>query len=292
MPDQPRASAWSTLAQRGEGTEFIAVLAALALLLGASYLDFYRLVWRSDDQGHGPIIVAVSVWLIWRQRVTWLALPSQAAWGLGFPLLVLGWGLFVLGRSQGVLQAEALSHIALLSAVILLWRGFPGLRLLAFPLFFLVFMIPLPGTLVQAVTLPLKSGVSYAAEHLLYQLGYPIARSGVTLQIAQYQLLVADACAGLNSMFTLESLGLLYMNIMGHTNRLRNVLLALLIVPISFVANVVRVVILILVTYYFGDAVGQGFVHGFAGMVLFGVAFILMLVADSMVGRLIAERAA
>lgn len=87
-------------------------------------------------------------------------------------------------------------------------------------------------------------------------------------------------------MFTLESLGLLYMNIMAYASRWRNVLLAVLIIPISFVANVVRVVILILVTYHFGDAAGQGFVHGFAGMVLFLVALVLILMVDSLLARL------
>ena len=96
------------------------------------------------------------------------------------------------------------------------------------------------------------------------------------LQIGQYQLLVADACAGLQTLLTLEALGLFYLNVVRHTSAVRNVALALLIVPISFSANVIRVIALTLVTYYFGDAAGQGFLHGFAGMVLFLTA----LVAD------------
>ncbi len=145
-------------------------------------------------------------------------------------------------------------------------------------------MVPLPGAVVDMLTQPLKQGVSYMAETILYALGYPIARTGVILRVGQYQLLVADACAGLNSMFTLEALGLLYMNIIGHTSRLRNVLLALLIVPMSFIANIVRVMILVLVTYHFGDEAGQGFVHGAAGMVLFAVGLCLMFLLDGMLG--------
>jgi exosortase/archaeosortase family protein len=83
-------------------------------------------------------------------------------------------------------------------------------------------------------------------------------------------------------MFTLEALGLLYMNLMNYTSAARNITLAVLLVPISFAANIVRVMILVLVTYHFGDAAGQGFVHGFAGMVLFLVALVLMLVVDKM----------
>ena len=127
--------------------------------------------------------------------------------------------------------------------------------------------------------------------NLLYALGYPVGRSGVIMTVGPYQLLVADACAGLNSMFTLEALGMLYMNLMKYTNPVRNVALAVLLVPTAFVANIVRVIILVLVTYHFGDEAGQGFVHGFAGMVLFIVALMLMLGLDKVLGWFIpAER--
>jgi exosortase/archaeosortase family protein len=119
-----------------------------------------------------------------------------------------------------------------------------------------------------------------------------VGRSGVVLTVGPYQLLVADACAGLNSMFTLEALGMLYMNLMRYTSVARNTTLALLLVPVAFFANVVRVVILVLVTFHFGDAAGQGFVHGFAGIVLFVVALLLMLVLDRLLGLVFDRRRA
>jgi exosortase B len=151
-----------------------------------------------------------------------------------------------------------------------------------FPLFFILFMIPLPGFLLDAVTLPMKIAVSTVAEQVLYWAGYPIARSGVVLQIGQYQLLVADACAGMHTLISLEALGLLYLNLVKHDSLFRNFVLALLIIPISFTANVIRVMVLTLVTFYFGDEAGQGFVHGFAGMVLFIVALTLIMSVDSL----------
>jgi exosortase B len=167
-----------------------------------------------------------------------------------------------------------------LAGLALLFKGWRGLRVIWFPLFFMLFMVPLPEALVAAVTAPLKMAVSYVASNLLYAFGLPVGRSGVTLTVGQYQLLVADACAGLNSMFTLEALGMLYMNLMRYTSVARNVTLALTLVPIAFCANIGRVIILVLVTYLFGDAAGQGFVHGFAGMVLFVLALMLMLLVD------------
>jgi exosortase B len=144
------------------------------------------------------------------------------------------------------------------------------------------FMIPLPGAIVDALTMPMKMLVSYVAEHVLFWVGYPIARTGVILQIGQYKLLVADACAGLHTLFTLEALGLLYLNLVRHDSFFRNVTLAILIVPISFTANVFRVIVLTLITYHFGDEAGQGFLHGFAGMVLFLSALLLIMGVDSL----------
>jgi exosortase B len=135
---------------------------------------------------------------------------------------------------------------------------------------------------VDALTMPMKMAVSYVAEHILFWANYPIARTGVILQIGQYKLLVADACAGLHTLFTLEALGLLYLNIIQHDSLFRNATLAVLIIPISFTANVIRVMVLTVITYHFGDEAGQGFLHGFAGIVLFLSALLLIIGVDSL----------
>jgi exosortase B len=196
-------------------------------------------------------------------------------------VFVLAMLLYSIGRSQHILVFEIGSFILILCAVLLLTRGGVALKTLWFPLFFLLFMIPLPGPVVSTLTMPMKMAVSYVAEHVLFWADYPIARNGVILQIGQYQLLVADACAGLQTLLTLEALGLFYLNLVQHSSVFRNVTLAILIIPISFVANVIRVIALTLITYHYGDAAGQGFMHGFAGMVLFLSALILILSVDS-----------
>lgn len=256
------------------------VLIGYALMYAPTFRDLATTVWSRDEQGHGPIILGVVLWLVYRKHEQLLALPARPALFSGSLCFVLGLLMYVVGRSQAVLFLEVGSLIPISAALLLLFKGGAALRLMWFPLFFLLFMVPLPATLVVAVTTPLKSAVSAVASSLLYQLGYPVGRSGVILTVGPYQLLVADACAGLNSMFTLEALGLLYMNIMNYKSATRNLLMALMIVPISFVANIVRVCILVLVTYHFGDEAGQGFVHGFAGMVLFIVALSLILAFD------------
>ncbi len=272
------------------------IVAALCVGLGllALYLPSYwtlsHTVWPTDEQGHGPIILAVSLWLMFQKRHELAAAPSRPVLGLGGLLLGFGLLLYVFGRSQSILLFEVGSQIPVLIALVLLFKGGTALRLAWFPLFFLLFMVPLPEALVSAVTGPLKSAVSAVASSLLYAAGYPVGRAGVVLTVGQYQLLVADACAGLNSMFTLEALGLLYMNLMNYKSVARNITLAILLVPISFAANIIRVMILVLVTYHFGDEAGQGFIHGFAGMVLFMVALALMLMVDKPLGWLLEPR--
>lgn len=258
----------------------------LAVMYGPTFLRLAEDVWSTDEQGHGPMILAACAWLLWDMRASLFAHRAQPAPWAAFPLLLLSALTYAIGRSQQVIELEAGSLLMTLPACILLLSGWRGLRTAWFPLLFLAFMVPLPGVLVQAMTMPLKSAVSVVAEQVLYWAGYPIARTGVTLSIGPYQLLVADACSGLNSLFTLEALGFLYMKIMNYTSKARNVILGVAIIPISFVSNVTRVMILVLITYYFGDQAGQGFMHGFAGMVLFGVALLLTYGLD----RLLAAR--
>jgi exosortase B len=263
------------------------VVLGFAALYFPTYADLARRIWPTDEQGHGPIILAVSAWLMFAKRKELAALPAQPRMAWGMSLLLLGVAMYVLGRSQNMMVLEASSQIVVLVALLLGFRGVAALRLMWFPLFFLLFMVPLPGSVVAFVTAPLKAAVSTVAGNLLYWLGYPVARSGVILSVGPYQLLVADACAGLNSMFTLEALGLLYLNLVRSTSAVRNVALAILIIPIAFIANIIRVMILVLVTYHFGDEAGQGFVHSFAGMVLFGVGLVLTLGADSLLRLMI-----
>jgi exosortase B len=250
------------------------------------FYDLSQTVWRSDEQGHGPIIIAVACWLIWHRRERFAEALKQsrpAGWG-GWVWLAVGILLYIAGRMQQLVMIQMFSLIPMLVGVLAVNYGWAFVRIAGFPIFFLIFAVPLPGAFVDTLTAPLKQAVSWTAEQILYAVGYPISRTGVVLIVGPFQLLVADACAGLNSMFTLEALGLLYMNLVGHTNKLRNVLLAILIVPMSFTANVIRVMTLVLVTFHFGDEAGQGVVHGAAGMILFLVALVLMLMLDSLLG--------
>jgi exosortase B len=204
---------------------------------------------------------------------------------VGWPIFLFGLLLFVGGRAFGISILELGSQIFVVAGGLLLMKGWPALRLAWFPVLYLVFMVPLPGIFVDAVTGPLKQWVSIIVESILYGAGYPISRSGVTMTIGQYQLLVADACSGLNSMFSLSALGTLFMYIMARRSLVHNVLMLASILPIAFAANIVRVCALVLVTYHFGDEAGQGLLHGAAGMLLMLVALVLLFFLDWLLAR-------
>ncbi len=242
-------------------------------------------LWVFDDQAHGPIILMVVLYLTWQLRAVFSESPAKKQPILGGLSFVFGLLIYAVGRSQQVFIMEIGSMVPVLGGIVLMTLGFKGLRQLWFPIFFTIFMIPLPGFIIDTVTGPLKHSISILAESFLYHSGYPIARSGVTISIGMYQLLVADACSGLHSMFSLSALGFLYLYMMRYRNLPRNIMLIASILPIAFIANLFRVIALILITYYFGDEVGQGFVHKFAGLFLFVISLLSLFVFDAVLGK-------
>jgi exosortase B len=238
-------------------------------------------LWTRPDYGHGPLILGISLFLLWRR---WGAatdgLPPgthAAAW----PIFAIGALLYLSGRWFDAIVAEVGSLIWMIAGCVALLGGYRLLKALAFPLLFMLFAIPLPGFLLGPINDVMKVGVSAVAEPMLSAMGYAVARTGVIIQVEQYHLLVAEACAGMRTLLMLEALGILYLNLVRHASILRNVTLAILIVPISFAANVIRVVVLALVTVHFGDEAGQGFMHDFAGFALFMAGLALTVLADT-----------
>jgi len=244
-------------------------------------------IWQSDDHAHGALILAVMVWLFWGLRAQIAAVPARPQPLVGWLVFAIGLFLYVVGE---VFQISILgfgSQPFVVAGILLLLKGTGATRVAWFALFYFIFMIPLPGIIVDAVTGPLKNWISAIVVEILYRVGYPISRSGVVLTIGQYQMLVADACSGLHSMYSLSALGTLFMYIMARTSRLHNAIMVASILPIAFVANIVRVMILVLITYHFGDEAGQGFLHGTAGMVLMLVALACFFALDALLERVL-----
>lgn len=274
----------ATLALQGAYHEWpahawLVVAVGLATLFGPTYSTLAATLWQSEEYAHGPIVLGITLWLLWQRR-TEIARAAKPAGALAWALLIFGLILYVVGRSQEILVSEVAAQVPLLAATIALIYGWRAVRVGAFPILFLLFMIPLPAFVVVALTSELKELVSQLAEATLYSVGYPIARQGVAIHIGPYRLLVVDACSGLYSIASLAAIGVLYLYLVRRPYAWCNALILLSIIPVAIAANVSRVILLILMTYHFGADAGQGFLHGFAGVTLFLIALILLLIID------------
>jgi exosortase B len=266
---------------------WLPIALGFAALYVPTYMSLARGPWNDEQNAHGPFVLLVVVWLFYRHRAALSALPGKGKLWAGGILLLFGLLLFLIGRAVEVVYFEAFSQIPVVAGLLLVLFGWRGVGVMSFALLYMIFLVPLPGVVIDAATGPLKQLVSVIAENVLYHAGYPIARNGVVLTIGQYQMLVADACSGLNSMYSLSAMGLLFLYIIGTDGWVRKALLLASILPIAFVANILRVVTLVLVTYYFGDEAGQGFVHGFSGILLFVLSMLMLFGLHKFLGKLL-----
>ena len=258
-----------------------------ALLVGSFFAayapTFSSLVdgpWQTEQEGHGPLIIAASVWLIWQSRGKLKAAAIAPAPVIGWATLLFGLLMMFLARTQGVLTFEALSAIPVIIGCVLLLAGWPILRILAFPIGFLLFAVPVPDWAVDAATVPLKVFVSDLVTRILYAAGYPVAQNGVMIMIGAYQVLVKDACSGMNSIFALSAIGIFYVYAFRWETKLRSLLLLGAIIPITILANFIRVITLVLIAYYGGVDRLEGILHDLTGIGLFVVALALLFLFD------------
>ena len=274
-----------------QASEWLIALTGFAAMFLPVYWWAANGIWQTDEQAHGAIILIIVGWLFWDKRQAILDASKEPAPAIGWASFSLGLLIFIVGRALNLSILELASQLPVILGILLILRGKPAVQAVWFPLIYIVFMVPLPGILVDAATGPLKQWISAIVESSLYAVGYPIARSGVTLVIGQYQLLVADACSGLHSMFSLSALGVLYMYIVARRSMAHNLVMLVSILPVAFVANLARVTVLVLITYHFGDEAAQGFLHGAAGIVLLLVALLMLMALDAVLARVIRPRA-
>ncbi len=275
-----------TYPQDNEYLKWIFIVFGLFAMYLPTFFNLSDRLWQTEDHAHGPFVLLISLFLFWQQRHALIEKSGEKTYPvIGSLFFAFGLLIYLLGRSQDILIFDVGSLLPVVIGLILMTSGLKTLLSMWFPIFFLLFLLPIPGFIIDAVTLPMKIAVSYVAESILYWFDYPVARNGVVLYVGPYQLLVADACAGLQTLISLEALGLLYLHLVKHDSFLRNCILALAIIPISFTANVTRVLALILVTYYFGDEVGQSYLHDFAGLFLFVVALTLIISVDTFLSK-------
>lgn len=270
-------------------------------LIGAAILLIPTLIavatdsWTGEAGVHGPIVLATGIWLFARRWNELLEIRRPGRTGVLLAMLIPALLVYTFSRAFGFLATEVIALGGAFIAIFYGWFGGEALRRMWFPLLYMGFVVPMPGWVVTTLTSPMKEYVSLSATWLLGKAGYPIVREGVTLYVAQYQLLVEDACAGLNSLISLTAISLFYIYILHNASWRYALFLMLWIVPVALLANLVRVIILVLITYHMGNAAAQGFLHSTAGLVMFATALIGIFAVDGLmtpVRRLLTRKAA
>jgi len=261
------------------------ILVGLFALAVPTLITLAREEWSREAGVHEPLVIATALWLIWRDVEKWKFLPKPGSAAIAAAILAPSLVAYVFGRSFDylILEAAGLYGAALACGYSVL--GGAMLKRLWFPLFYLLFALPVPGWLLDFATAPLKELCSALTTHLLQLFGVPILREGVTLFVAQYQLLVEDACAGLNAILGLTSLGLFYAYLQHGASWRYCAALAVFIIPIAILANVVRISILVLITLWAGNDAAQSYLHGTAGLVTFAAGLLLVFILDSILSR-------
>ena len=284
----------STTAKRPPG--FDAVIARWPLAIGLAALIIPTLIvlarenWTTEAGIQGPIILATGLWLFFSQKEVIREHRRPGSMLVALPIGLLASFAYIAGQAFGFLVVQVAATILICEVIFYLFFGAEVCRRLWFALLYVYFVAPLPGWFQDRLTGSLKEWVSASVTQILSGFGMPVVREGVVMYVAQYQLLVEDACSGLNSLTSLFAIGLFYVYILHQATVRYALLLAALILPIAIFANMVRVIILVLLTYFFGDEAAQGYLHNTAGMLTFITALLTIMVIDSVLQKFLVKR--
>ena len=253
----------------------LVLMGASVLLFLPTYQYLISFIWTQEQYSHGAIIPIIFIWLMWRNYPLIVKSSTKPDLLFGSILLITGLVLLIIGRRASLPLFETFAQIPYILGLVLILKGRLAASYLRFPLFFLLFMVPLPGIVIYALTSALKDWSAYVVVEFFYNLGYPVARDGVIILIGQYQLFLADACSGINSIYALSALGLLFIYLAKGRSTRRKIAMAIMVVPIAIFSNLVRIGLILFITYYFGDSVANQ-LHELLGFAIFIVAFAIL----------------
>lgn len=264
------------------------VLAGLAALYLPTYAGLARGAWTQNEHAHGPMVLALAFWLVWKNRqvLAWRAGPSRPL--AGSLIFVGGLLMYMVGRSQGAELLEVASHMPVLAGLVLLGWGWSTLMALAFPILLLLFVIPIPAFMLDALSIPLRDLVVHVVQGLFSGSTYEFTREDALLRMGAGQLPVAQAASGLDCLPGLAALGVLYVYFTRPSTAMRGLILLFAMLPITLIAGIAHASALIMAAHHFGTGAGALVLNAFAGMLLFIAALLMLMGLDGLL-RVMAE---
>lgn len=263
------------------------IIAGWVVLYAPVYLQFLDTAWAREENGHVPFVMAIAIGAAWsRLQLGGFTPAPMREFRFGVVGLMIGLALFAIGRIGEIDLFLSASQSAIAASLVLSLFGVDGVKRLWFPLLLTAYLIILPGWALDAATAPLKRFVSIVVSETLYLFGAPVAHSGAVISAGPYQLLVADACAGLNSIVALTSVGAVYLYVVKRQSIKTNIAVIAALLPLAIIANLIRVAMLVLITLYLGYDAGQSFLHDLAGLVMFAIALAGVFLVDAIAARM------
>jgi exosortase len=262
----------------------LTLLGLVVLLYGSILKGLIREWWVDPDYGHGFFILPFSVFVLWRRRGRWMNTEITPS-NLGLPVMTGAIGLLLLGSLGAELFMSRFSLLVLLAGMVIFLAGWKFLYEVAFPLAFLIFMIPLPAIIYNQITFPLQLIASQFATYLLELVHVPVLRDGNILILSNYSLEIVEACSGIRSLMTLISLAVIYLYFT-EPRRWARYLLVVLMVLIAIFSNAIRIMVAGIMAHQFGPAAADGFLHTFSGWAIFVSALLLLFASHWVLKRI------
>jgi exosortase len=244
------------------------------------FFQLYTVRWELIDYTHAYFILPICIALVWYKRKDLLQVMDVNSNNAAYlALLSLGAALFTFGSRLDYVFISTLSLIPLVTGIAGYLYGKKALSVLKFPLIYLFFLVPPPVGILDGITTPLRHGTSSAVVIFLRSFDIPIRKEGLLLYLNNHEIYMAPACSGFRSLITFMALAVLFVHLTAQDPRKRNILLAS-VIPLALLGNFIRVAILCLITYYFGEDLGQGFLHTFSGFIVFLIILMGFMTID------------
>lgn len=262
-------------------------IAALFLLWAAAFSPIYPELVRdwldNSDNSHAFLVPLIALFFVWQRKGELLA-ASVAGSAWGGVMLVTSLLAYIVSYAGGSAFLTRIAMVSSLFALVWFSLGNGFIRILAFPICFLLFMVPVPYSLMSHVSMPLQLMATRVAENLIGGCSIPVYREGNMLYFMQTQLEVAEACSGIRSIMALTMLGLVFGSLSGN-GWWRKVFFVAAAIPIAVLSNIVRVTGTGILAHFYGDKVARGFLHEFSGLAVFALGFALLLALYSVTNR-------
>lgn len=262
------------------------LLALLPLLVLAYWTVVPGMVsdWNNDpNYSHGFLVPLIAGYFAWQKWPELRSLPVRPS-NLGLLVVIGSLLLLIFGFAGTEYFTMRSSLVFLLAGIILFWFGWAVFKGLLLPVGFLLFMVPLPYIVYDAMAFPLKLLVAKFSVAALKLMGIAVLREGNIIMFPQTVLEVADACSGLRSLMSLLALAVAYAVFSQRSNLMR-VIMVLSAVPIAIATNMFRVIVTGVLAHFYGAAAAEGFFHEFAGLAVFALAMILLFVLGAVLRK-------